>query len=274
MRKRKRERRPDSSPWKRGKPIFLPPQVNPPQHLQRPFLDGLVAPPPPLDSEAMVRMMGAPISTILAAVAYKLRQSGEKHTGGCDGKKSLAKRIKKHMPECQGVRPYETMVRFLSPDPQRWLTEYRQWRDTVSAAYRTKREAKQTAKLENRRLRDDFSKNYTLTENPVGVPSPRTTTKVLTWKEQAAIFYASDEWRTLRYEVLRERGGSCELCGRNRREHGVTIHVDHIKPRSKFPELQLVRTNLQVLCEDCNLGKSNTDSIDWSKGPEAGDVIQ
>lgn len=25
------------------------------------------------------------------------------------------------------------------------------------------------------------------------------------------------------------------------------------------------KDNLQVLCEDCNIGKSNTDSIDWRK---------
>lgn len=42
-----------------------------------------------------------------------------------------------------------------------------------------------------------------------------------------------------------------------------TIHVDHIKPRSKFPELSLVQSNLQILCADCNLGKSNKDQTDW-----------
>jgi len=41
------------------------------------------------------------------------------------------------------------------------------------------------------------------------------------------------------------------------------IHVDHIKPRSKFPELELVFDNLQVLCDDCNIGKSNVDSTDF-----------
>lgn len=35
------------------------------------------------------------------------------------------------------------------------------------------------------------------------------------------------------------------------------IHVDHIKPKSKYPQLALEEYNLQVLCEDCNLGKVN-----------------
>ena len=43
------------------------------------------------------------------------------------------------------------------------------------------------------------------------------------------------------------------------------VHVDHIKPRSKYPKLALVKSNLQVMCEDCNLGKVNTDTIDWDK---------
>jgi hypothetical protein len=41
------------------------------------------------------------------------------------------------------------------------------------------------------------------------------------------------------------------------------LHVDHIKPRSKFPHLALSLSNLQVLCRQCNLGKSNTDDTDW-----------
>lgn len=41
------------------------------------------------------------------------------------------------------------------------------------------------------------------------------------------------------------------------------MHVDHIKPRSKYPALELVLSNLQVLCEDCNLGKLAHDETDW-----------
>lgn len=76
-------------------------------------------------------------------------------------------------------------------------------------------------------------------------------------------FFDSNKWQRLRYEVLVASNGQCALCGRSTREHGVILHVDHIKPRSRFPNLALERTNLQVLCEDCNLGKSNRDTIDW-----------
>jgi 5-methylcytosine-specific restriction endonuclease McrA len=76
-------------------------------------------------------------------------------------------------------------------------------------------------------------------------------------------FYWSDEWRALRYRRLKDSDGCCCLCGRSRRAHGIVLHVDHIKPRSKHPEIELVFENTQVLCEDCNLGKSNRCDRDW-----------
>ena len=76
-------------------------------------------------------------------------------------------------------------------------------------------------------------------------------------------FYRGDAWRSLRYDALRRAKGCCQLCGRSKRDHGIVLHVDHIKPRSLHPHLQYEPTNLQVLCEDCNLGKSNTDDTDW-----------
>lgn len=76
-------------------------------------------------------------------------------------------------------------------------------------------------------------------------------------------FFASSAWKSLRYKALELNGGVCQCCGRSRKVHGVVLHVDHIKPRSKFPELQLELSNLQVLCEDCNMGKSNKFCTDW-----------
>ena len=82
------------------------------------------------------------------------------------------------------------------------------------------------------------------------------------WENQTQKFYNSQEWKELRYEVLREGAGACTCCGA-RASDGLRIHVDHIKPRSKYPELQLSKSNLQILCEDCNFGKSNYYDDDW-----------
>lgn len=74
-------------------------------------------------------------------------------------------------------------------------------------------------------------------------------------------FYRSKEWLILRYQVLRDRGKKCEACG----SESPPFHVDHIKPRSKYPDLSLTYGNLQVLCKSCNLGKGAWDETDWRK---------
>lgn len=74
-------------------------------------------------------------------------------------------------------------------------------------------------------------------------------------------FYSSKEWKALRYKALLKYGHQCLCCG-NKPPHTI-LHVDHIKPRSKFPQFELDINNLQILCEDCNLGKSNKDFTDF-----------
>lgn len=66
----------------------------------------------------------------------------------------------------------------------------------------------------------------------------------------------------LRYAVLTRDGGRCVLCGRSSRE-GAILQVDHIVPKSwgKIPVASL--DDLQTLCRECNLGKSNLDDTDW-----------
>jgi len=83
-----------------------------------------------------------------------------------------------------------------------------------------------------------------------------------TYGSSGSDFFKSRDWRELRYKVLSNHGGKCMLCGRGAKD-GVVIHVDHIKPRSLRPELELDIDNLQILCDDCNIGKSNKDDTDW-----------
>mgnify|MGYP000560004241 CR=1 FL=1 len=77
-------------------------------------------------------------------------------------------------------------------------------------------------------------------------------------------FYASAKWKEVRYIALQQGGGKCCLCGAMARD-GVSLHVDHIKPRSLFPEMGYELSNLQILCSDCNMGKSNYDDTDWKQ---------
>jgi hypothetical protein len=75
-------------------------------------------------------------------------------------------------------------------------------------------------------------------------------------------FLESREWRTIRMRVLERHGAKCQCCGRTSRD-GITINVDHIKPRAAYPELALTESNLQVLCNECNHGKGNWSERDW-----------
>lgn len=79
--------------------------------------------------------------------------------------------------------------------------------------------------------------------------------------QQVYNFYDSKKWKLLRYEALRKYGRKCMLC----QTTNGAMHVDHIKPRSIWPSLELDINNLQILCADCNLGKSNIYDDDWRK---------
>ena len=83
-------------------------------------------------------------------------------------------------------------------------------------------------------------------------------------------FLESYEWRRVRMVVLKRDGARCACCGATPAD-GLRMHVDHIKPRRKFPELALDPRNLQVLCEVCNHGKGNWDQTDWRACEPAND---
>lgn len=75
-------------------------------------------------------------------------------------------------------------------------------------------------------------------------------------------FYKSSAWLKLRAKALHLYGNICQCCGKSPKD-GICIHVDHIKPRSEYPELELDISNLQILCNECNMGKLNRYEVDW-----------
>lgn len=75
-------------------------------------------------------------------------------------------------------------------------------------------------------------------------------------------FYSSRAWKILRYQAFEKYGNRCQCCGA-RPQDGISLHADHIKPKSTHPELCLDLNNIQILCPDCNIGKINQWSTDW-----------
>jgi 5-methylcytosine-specific restriction endonuclease McrA len=109
-----------------------------------------------------------------------------------------------------------------------------------------------------------------------GVPKPKITEQGKRRKEQrekraAAIsekqgakdFYLSWEWKRLRYQALKLHGRRCQCCGWAPGDSDGHLVVDHIKPRRHYPELELDLSNLQVLCNDCNMGKGSAYEDDF-----------
>lgn len=59
-----------------------------------------------------------------------------------------------------------------------------------------------------------------------------------------------------RFKVMKRDGFKCVMCGASpAKDPSVVLHIDHIIPWSKGGET--VEKNLQTLCQNCNLGKSN-----------------
>lgn len=72
-------------------------------------------------------------------------------------------------------------------------------------------------------------------------------------------FRNSREGQLLKKELFSQQNGYCA----NLQCHCKTqlpielLEMDHIKPRSKYPELATDRNNFQLLCSHCNRKKSN-----------------
>jgi hypothetical protein len=77
-------------------------------------------------------------------------------------------------------------------------------------------------------------------------------------------FYKSWDWKRTRYDFLQNKARRCECCGATPND-GIRIVVDHIKPIRLYWHLRLEQTNLQLLCDDCNMGKGSHDETDWRK---------
>lgn len=75
-------------------------------------------------------------------------------------------------------------------------------------------------------------------------------------------FYKSRVWKTVRQRALKIYGTECHCC-LSRGSKLEPLHVDHIKPKSLYPNLALDITNLQILCKKCNEQRSNLHETDY-----------
>lgn len=65
-------------------------------------------------------------------------------------------------------------------------------------------------------------------------------------------FYNSTDWKLIRCQAMKTHKNECSICGSMQ-----NLAVDHVLPRSKYPELALELSNTQILCIKCNSSKGN-----------------
>lgn len=66
------------------------------------------------------------------------------------------------------------------------------------------------------------------------------------------------EWESLKQRMFKTYDNKCSVCNATE-----DLHIDHIKPKSIFPELSMKFDNLHILCNPCNMGKGTWDWTDW-----------
>ena len=71
--------------------------------------------------------------------------------------------------------------------------------------------------------------------------------------------YQSTRWADIKRTVYYLYEFRCMKCGTKEKE----MHVDHICPVSKYPAMKWSINNMQLLCRDCNMEKSNLNEIDY-----------
>jgi 5-methylcytosine-specific restriction endonuclease McrA len=107
--------------------------------------------------------------------------------------------------------------------------------------------------------------------NPIGYKSR--CRKNETFDLTPETFYKSWRWKEIRLIALDACGRRCVSCGATPSPNNrVVLHVDHIKPLRFHQELALDLSNLQVLCEDCNQGKSWFNTKDYRTDEQKQDM--
>lgn len=61
-------------------------------------------------------------------------------------------------------------------------------------------------------------------------------------------FYNSAAWKQLRQQVFIRDNYTCRDCNKR----GGKLEANHIKARSRYPDLKLVASNIETLCKPCH----------------------
>jgi 5-methylcytosine-specific restriction endonuclease McrA len=106
------------------------------------------------------------------------------------------------------------------------------------------------------RRKRDLKKWFVINKNVTNIVVNGQNRKVALYKYGGIRRNIVDEGQTSlkeRAEVIHGAHGRCQMCGKSVEQHGITLVVDHKKPRDWGGTND--RRNLWAICEDCNAGK-------------------
>ena len=70
---------------------------------------------------------------------------------------------------------------------------------------------------------------------------------------------SSEEGKLWKKQQYQKQKQCCAICQEKIELKGS--HIDHIKPLSRYPDLSLDTSNLQIACGQCNISKSNSEIL-------------
>ena len=68
-------------------------------------------------------------------------------------------------------------------------------------------------------------------------------------RKKKTVYYSNKEWAAARKHVFARDGYHCYVC------NATATQIDHLLPKSKYPELALNLENLKPICWNCNKSK-------------------
>ncbi len=94
--------------------------------------------------------------------------------------------------------------------------------------------------------------------------SPESRARMSRGKAEKNHHWNGGDWRYWRNQALIRDDYTCQICGFREPE---IMEIDHIKPKSVFPELKLILENLVTLCPICHRRKTIREfkSKPWNK---------
>ena len=132
--------------------------------------------------------------------------------------------------------------------------------------------ALENIEVKNKKLRDVALNEYRLGKldkfiesniinEPIKVKKVKTKNKVQLKHSVKSVenIYQSTRWADIKKVIYSLYDFKCMKCGTNQNE----MHVDHICPVSKYPAMKWSINNLQLLCKNCNMEKSNVNENDY-----------